>query len=207
MSSRPPRPKWVFPDSSPDGCTELLESAERAWPRVLSYAHWRLSRETSSDERERLAVEIWERVLQSVSRMMARNVGRREPIRDLEAYLVRAFQHRLTRAWQKETRRQQTIAFLAPEALESLPESTQMKWAVDFDLRIQIEEIVARMDDWTRGVWTSRLYGYSWREIAVQHGLNEQQAKMRYRYAIEKVRQQIIGRPNKGSSSKTDPRG
>ena len=44
------------------------------------------------------------------------------------------------------------------------------------------------MDDWTRKVWAARQYGYSWREIAEHFDLTEPQAKLRFGYAIGKLR-------------------
>src|SRR5260370_1453925 len=42
-------------------------------------------------------------------------------------------------------------------------------------------------------VWTARQYGYSWRYIATQLGLTEPQAKLRFRYAIGKLRARLGG--------------
>jgi DNA-directed RNA polymerase specialized sigma24 family protein len=56
---------------------------------------------------------------------------------------------------------------------------------------IQVKEAVQRMDEWTRKVWAARQYGYSWREIARHFGLTEPQAKLRFRYAIGKLRARL----------------
>ena len=45
-----------------------------------------------------------------------------------------------------------------------------MKSARDLERSVQVKQAVQNMDDWTRKVWTARQYGYSWREIAEQHG-------------------------------------
>jgi len=66
-------------------------------------------------------------------------------------------------------------------------------WGTELERDVQIQQIVAKMDDWTREVWASRQFGYSWREIAQQFGTNEQQTKMRFRYAIAKIRHNIKG--------------
>ena len=49
------------------------------------------------------------------------------------------------------------------------------------------------MDEWTRKVWAARQYGYSWKEIATPLGLTEHQVKLRFRYAIGKLRARLGG--------------
>jgi len=51
------------------------------------------------------------------------------------------------------------------------------------------------MDEWTRKVWAARQYGYSWQEIATQLRLTEPQVKLRFRYAIGKLRARLGGDP------------
>ena len=58
---------------------------------------------------------------------------------------------------------------------------------------IQVREAIAKMDDWTRKVWAARQFGYSWREIADYYRLNEPQVKMRFRYAIARLRIRFNG--------------
>src|SRR5207245_4935207 len=59
--------------------------------------------------------------------------------------------------------------------------------------QIQVKEAIEKMDDWTRKVWAARQYGYSWREIAEYYRLNEPQVKMRFRYAIARLRMRFNG--------------
>jgi DNA-directed RNA polymerase specialized sigma24 family protein len=49
------------------------------------------------------------------------------------------------------------------------------------------------MDEWARKVWAARQYGYSWKEIAIQLRLTEPQVKLRFRYAIGKLRARLGG--------------
>jgi len=48
------------------------------------------------------------------------------------------------------------------------------------------------MDGWTRKVWQARQYGFSWKEISGWLGVTEQQAKMKFQYNLEKIRQNIV---------------
>ena len=112
----------------------------------------------------------------------------------MEAYLFGAFHHRFNRALKKERRRLQTIQHLCSSRdLERLRQAHDSKAVRDLEQSIQLKEAVRNMDEWTRKVWAARQYGYSWKEIATQLGLTEPQAKLRFRYAIGKLRARLGG--------------
>jgi RNA polymerase sigma factor (sigma-70 family) len=112
----------------------------------------------------------------------------------MEAYLFGAFHHRFNRALKKERRRLQTIQhFPTSPDLERLKQAHDSKAVRDLEQSIQLKEAVRNMDEWTRKVWAARQYGYSWKEIATQLGLTEPQAKLRFRYAIGKLRARLGG--------------
>ena len=205
---RPPGPEWVLSQSTLSArdprIAELLESAKRVWPRILSYVRRQFNREISTDERDRLAIETWEVVLQSVARTLERRKIKSNAITDLDAYLVGAFQHRFIRAIRREKRRAHIVQSTAPEELSRLAESRGSDWTTAFERELDIKEIVASMDPWARDVWASYQYGYSWREIAARYGLTEQRAKMRFRYAILKAREQL--KEASGKSSRKEQR-
>jgi len=178
---------------------ELVQSAKRVWPRIASYVRRQFNGEIPSDERDRLAVETWEAVLQSIAKTLTRTKMASTTILDLDAYLVGAFQHRFIRAVRKEKRRTQIVQATAPDELSRLAELRSTDWSKDLERGLQIKQIVASMDEWARDVWTSYQYGYSWREIAARYGISEQQAKMRFRYAILKARDRITRKSPTGS--------
>lgn len=181
---------------------ELVQSAKRVWPRIASYVRRQFNGEIPSDERDRLAVDTWEAVLQSIAKTLARTKVGPRTILDLDAYLIGAFQHRFIRAVRKEKRRAQIVQATAPDELSRLAELRSTDWSKDLERGLQIKQIVASMDEWARDVWTSYQYGYSWREIAARYGITEQQAKMRFRYAILKARDRITGKSPSGSPNK-----
>ena len=65
-------------------------------------------------------------------------------------------------------------------------------WAEQLERAIAVRQITDRMDDWTRKVWQARQYGFSWTEISAWLGATEQQAKMKFQYSLEKIRQNIV---------------
>ena len=194
MSSPEFSPEWVL-SSSPSGTNaqsvrgdqELIAVASRLWPRVQAHARRELTNK-NPDESAALAAEVWESVLQSVSRTLRRHNGKSSGIVDLEAYLFGVFHHRFNRALKKERRRQETIELVSSNRdLEQLPGARDLKSARDLELSVQVKEVIQNMDDWTRRAWAAKVYGYTWREIAGHMGLSEHQAKLRFGYALRKL--------------------
>jgi len=197
MTSRELGPEWVLSRfissiaSRQDEISELVVVARRLWPRIQALAH-REQQEKTSDEARALATEVWEGVLESVAKTIQRSNRKNWRIKNTEAYLVGAFHHRFNRALRKERRRREIILYLpASPDLERLRQAHDSKAARDLEQSIQVNEAVRRMDDWTRKVWVARQYGYSWKEIAVHLGLTEPQAKLRFRYAIGRLRARL----------------
>ncbi len=197
MSSRELGPEWVLARFiSPtaghqDEISELVVVARRLWPRIHALAS-REQPEKTSEEAVALASEVWEGVLQSVAKTIQRSNRKNWQIKNTEAYLFGTFQHRFNRALRKERRRREIMWRLPTgRELERFRQAHDSKALRDLEQSIQINEAVRSMDEWTRKVWAARLYGYSWREIALHLGLTEPQAKLRFRYAIGKLRARL----------------
>jgi DNA-directed RNA polymerase specialized sigma24 family protein len=194
MPSPDLNPDWVLSNSSSENKARPLQNdaeltvvASRLWPRVQAHARRELANR-NSDDGVVLAAEVWEGVLQSVSRTRQRRKGKGPGILDLEAYLFGVFHHRFNRALKKERRRLETIELVpSTRDLEQLPGAQDAKSSRDLEHSIQVKEIVQNMDDWTRRVWAAKQYGYSWREIAEYVGLGEQAAKARFHNALRKI--------------------
>src|SRR6516165_10821068 len=115
MPSPDLNPDWVLSNSSSEDKAQPLQNdaeltvvASRLWPRVQAHARRELANR-NSDDGVVLAAEVWEGVLQSVSRTRQRRKGKGPGILDLEAYLFGVFHHRFNRALKKERRRLETI--------------------------------------------------------------------------------------------------
>jgi RNA polymerase sigma factor (sigma-70 family) len=199
MSSSELSPEWVLssfipPIAAPQHeITELIGVARLLWPRVRAHAY-REQPGKSSDEALAFASEVWEGVLRSVAKTIQRFNGKDWRIKNMEAYLFGAFHHRFNRALKKERRRLQMIQHLpSSHDLERLLQAHDSKAVRDLEQSIQLKEAVRKMDEWTRKVWAARQYGYSWKEIATQLRLTEPQVKLRFRYAIGKLRARLGG--------------
>jgi RNA polymerase sigma factor (sigma-70 family) len=194
MSSPESSPEWIISRSSSETNTQplstddkLITVAKRLWPRVQAHARKELPNWNPTDSLA-LATVIWEGVLVSVAKTLQRQNRNSSGIVDLEAYLFGAFLHRFNRALKRERRREQMIEVVpSSRELEQLQGARDAKSAGDLERAIQVKQAIENMDAWTREVFTARLYGYSWREIAEQHGLNVATAKLRFRNALRKL--------------------
>ena len=202
MQKPDPYGEWAIPgpekgkDTGSSPAQEaLLAAAREAWPHVLAHARRTLAGQGPDSENTALAAEVWEGVLRSVSRALQRKKDQ-QPIADLNAYLIGAFHHRFNRVLKRERRRLETIELVpSTQDLERMESARDIQWVADLERAITIREIVDRMDEWTRRVWKARQLGYSWKEIAEHLGLNQPQAKMRFRYGLEKTRDRLFGAP------------
>jgi DNA-directed RNA polymerase specialized sigma24 family protein len=193
MSSRELSPEWVLSAflsntrrPGQDHVSELAIVARRLWPRVQSHARKELADE-GFDDAIVLATDVWEALLRSVAKTMQRSEAKKRQPLNLEAYLFGAFNHRFNRALSKERRRREKHLPLSRD-LERLRPALGSTAVADLDRAIQIKQTVESMDEWTRMVWMARRYGLSWKEIAKYLELTQPQAKLRFRYAIGRLR-------------------
>jgi DNA-directed RNA polymerase specialized sigma24 family protein len=188
MSNSELNPEWVLSNSRQlENNPKLTEIASRLWPRVRAHARKQLANQ-NADDSETLAAEVWESVLRSVSKTLARHHETTSTVLNLESYLFGAFLHRFNRALKRERKRQEIIEPLAStRELEQLPGARDWKSADGMERSLQVQEVMDSMDTWTRRVFAARLYGYTWKEIAELHELSESKAKLRFRYALRRL--------------------
>src|SRR3974377_2341952 len=159
MPSPDLNPDWVLSNSSSENKAqphqsdaELTAVASRLWPRVQAHARREFAN-GNSDDRVVLAAEVWEGVLQSVSKTLQRRNGKGPGIVDLEASLFGVFHHRFNRALKKERRRQETIEVVSSTAdLEQLPGAHDAQSPRKVERSLQVKEVVQHMADWKRTV-------------------------------------------------------
>jgi len=180
---------------------EVLAAARVVWPRIPAFVASEIKPEGSIREAEALAAEIWEGVLRSVGRAIGRNGHYASSIRDPEAYLLVAFQHRFRRFQKGErTRRERFHSASADLDLGLVEGARDATWILALERAITVRQITDRMDPWTKKAWQARQFGYSWKEIAARSGLSEQAAKKKFEYGLEKTRQRIVGLLKTGKS-------
>ncbi len=172
---------------------DLLAAAREAWPHVLAHVRRELIDKESGSGRTALAADIWERVLRSVAKTRQRGRDHQPPISNLQSYLIGAFHHRFNRLQKSEHKRQETIELVASTVdLELIESAVDTKWADELERAITLKQITNHMDRWTKKVWQARQYGYSWKEISSWLGVSEEQARKKFEYSLEKLRQSIV---------------
>ena len=196
MPAPEPGPEWVLSGANPrlDSATEseLSRAARSAWPKALAHVRQVQSRNPFNDDGI-LVAEVWESVLESVSKTLDRMNGRRGEIKDLEAYLLGSFYHRLGRALKKEEHREEMI-HLVPSSLElEVLAKTSHTKQHDIEESARAREILDRMDKWTREVWVAREYGYSWKHIGRVLGLSGISVMLRFRRRMKILRERLSG--------------
>ena len=196
MPAPEPGPEWVLsganPRSDSEAESELSKAARLAWPKALAHVRQVQSRNPFDDDGI-LVAEVWESVLQSVSRTLDRMHGRREEIGDLEAYVLGSFYHRLRRALKKEQRREETIRLVSSvEELEVLGSANRAEHQ-DIEGTLHAQEILDRMDAWSRKVWVAREYGYSWKHIGRVLGIPGDSVMLRFRRRMKILRSRLSG--------------
>jgi DNA-directed RNA polymerase specialized sigma24 family protein len=196
MPAPEPGPEWVLSGAHPrlDPATEseLSKAARSAWPKALAHVRQVQSRNPFDDDGV-LVAEVWEGVLQSVSRTLDRMNGRRGEIGDLEAYLLGSFYHRLGRALKKEERREEMI-HLVPSTVElEVFAKTSHAKQHEIEDSAHARQILDRMDKWTREVWIAREYGYSWKHIGRVLGLSGISVMLRFRRRMKLLRERLSG--------------
>lgn len=179
---------------------ELSECAQRVWPIAYASGRRQINTETSAHEKDRLIHEAWEYVLFAIARAWEKGAFQCNDDLDLDAYLMKSFQHRLGRLMKVERMHQRLFAGADHHMLEMLAPANNDAES-KLVRRLLVQEVVERMDSWTREVWGYLLGGSSWAWIANRFGMSKAQAKMRYRYYLYKIRLSL-GSEEKGDGAR-----
>ena len=79
----------------------------------------------------------------------------------------------------------------AARDLEVLRQAHDSRPAREIEQSVQAKEAVQTLDEWQAKVWIARKYGYSYPEIASFFGMSEAQVKLRFRYALARLREKL----------------
>jgi len=165
--------------------TRLLECARSVWPSLKAFARRVMAAEASLDERDRFSTEIWEEVLSFAAKTLAES---KRPVLDLEAYLAASFRYRFLRKAKQERKLRDRTQYLSSEELDTLRERQTFAYQLPVEYKLQIEQITLQMNDWTLTVWNCLIYGMSWKEIGKALGMEQEQAKQKFRYELKKIK-------------------
>ncbi len=157
----------------------VLAAAEEIGPRALQYGE-RLLRDSA------LAATLLEESAATVSRaiMLKRNTGA-AGVRNLQAYVFRAFLRRVNRVRRKDP------ILANPARLKSAVNGNPVGVSEDFELKVLVDEFLTRCDPVIRDMFYRRMQGFSWKEIARVHGTSAHAAEARFSQALRRVRERL----------------
>lgn len=151
----------------------VREAAEEIGPRAIAFAEKQLTDPA-------VAANLLEECAAAVSRVL-RTRRQAEPIRDLQAYLFRAFIRRINKLSRK------TPALTNPGTVAQ----HDIQVSESFELRILIDEFLRSCDPVTRDMLYRRAQGFSWKEIGARHGISAHAAESRFSQALQRVRKKL----------------
>src|SRR5712692_2210116 len=186
-------PEWVLQQDSMNGCPvaeRVRLTARTTWPFVREHALKELANKKWIHDHLTFVSEIWEDVLRATVIRIKENCLE---VVDLRAYLMGAFKHRFVGALMKAQGQRNVLELLPlPEDSEKLDAVVDESWVRNLHRDLELHEVVDRlMDPWTKRVWGLRKYGHSWKEIAAKIRMDDEQVRLRYTYALQKIRDQI----------------
>jgi RNA polymerase sigma factor (sigma-70 family) len=196
-ASGPTGPEWILEatvGSNDDSTERLTECARKLWPQLKSSGRRALTKETSAAEKDRVITEVFEAVLISAKKALQKGT---KPIQDLDAYVAASFHHAFARRARQETRLRNTLYYLPANELDLFQDYPQRGSPRLVEEKLQIEQIIRHMDDWTQEVWVALAYGMSWEEISQAFGIDKHQARQKFRYAIKKIKTRMNGTRNR----------
>lgn len=153
----------------------VLDAAEKIGRRAMEHAE-RLLIDPA------VAAGLLEEAAATVSRAVAsKGHGPQNEVRDLPAYLFRAFIRRVNRAKKRQLNQEGAVQALG---LDSAP---SINPRADLELKILVDELMTRCDPVTRDMFYRRVQGFSWKEIAVSYGISHNAAKSRFSQALRRL--------------------
>jgi DNA-directed RNA polymerase specialized sigma24 family protein len=130
-----------------------------------------------------VAASLFEESAAAVSRLFARQIDGKPAIRNLSAYLFRAFVRRVNRVRQRET---VLLARLSQELAGKHTFNSNQA-----ELEILIDEILARGDPVMRDMFRRRTQGFSWKEIGRAYGISAHAAESRFSQSLQRLRKRL----------------
>ena len=155
---------------------EVYEAAERGWPQMESFA-----RQTLGDPQA--AQQLLMKACALVTKSMANEPGR---ITHLSAYLEVTWKRLVLAELEKERKQQQHQMEIAHDAQLTATDTVQQ-----IEQQILVQEIVARMDDWTRTVFEYQMLGHSFEEMSQTLGQSGHVIRTKFGKKLKKLKQQL----------------
>lgn len=157
----------------------VLTAAEEVAPGALQFGE-RLLRDPA------LVATLLEESAATVSRAVRlKGNANSDGVRNLQAYIFRTFVRRVNKA------RRRDILLSNQSALNPSVQSNPVHLSEDVELKVLVNEFLARCDPVTRDMFYRRIQGFSWKEIARVHGISVHAAESKFSQALRRVRKKL----------------
>lgn len=157
----------------------VLAAAEEIALRALHYGE-RLLRDPA------LATTLLEEAAATVSRAIKlKGVANAAGVRNLQAYVFRAFVRRVNKTRRKD------LLLSNQGASNPRVHDNPADLGEDIELKVLVGEFLARCDFVTRDMFYRRMQGFSWKEIARAHGISTHAAESKFSQALRRVRKKL----------------
>jgi len=131
-----------------------------------------------------VAASLFEEAAAAVSRLHARKTDGKPTIRNVSAYLFRAYVRRVNRVRRRE-------GLLNARLSQQFGATSELNSNNNVELEILIDEVLARGDRVMRDMFYRRTQGYSWREIGKVYGISAHAAESRFSQALLRLKKRL----------------
>lgn len=160
----------------------VLSVAQAMAPKAVSYAQKSLADPC-------VVMNLLEEAAATVSEaVLAKQLGDLPPVRDLRAYLYRAFLRRVAAARQSEIRLEEAFE-------ERLRLNEGMRFEEKLEVRLLLKQILRMCDRKTMWLVWERIEGRSWEEIAYDCVMTNRAARLHYSRALREIREALDSNP------------
>jgi DNA-directed RNA polymerase specialized sigma24 family protein len=141
-------------------------------------------------ERLRIDPAVAANLLEEAAIRVSRAIDRKresneQPVRDLRAYLFRAFLRLVNRAVKRQLLVADAIRMLSVTSDNSIDPLAQL------ERKILVDELLTRGDPVTRDMFYRRTQEFSWDEIGLSYGISGHAAESRFSQAIRRLAEKL----------------
>jgi DNA-directed RNA polymerase specialized sigma24 family protein len=137
-----------------------------------------------------VATTLMEEAAAAVSRAIDRKKqGDQQPVRDLRAYLFRAFIRRVNKTKKRQLMVEDAVRLFSATS----PNSTDP--LAELELKILVDELLTAGDPVARDMFYRRSQDFSWRDIGSSYGISSHAAESRFSQAIRRLAKRLGLKP------------
>ena len=155
---------------------DVYNAARDLWPNAGRLAETALGDETAG----------WQLMMKAAASVTKRRVRKGASIENLKAYLFRVYEKLVWKEWKRlhsveQYEDERLVAFIATFA------AAEDDSAESVERRILFDQLTRLMDDWTREVFDYLVFGHSFEEIALHHGMKANVVRSQYHKRIRRL--------------------